>query len=428
MELRLIHGLAYGQPWFSHWGYKFGHGTFGVTPQMYQNSLESLRTLPLFFLIPHFACIGREIPMIITKYQTVSGHNLLTLSDLIRFMIELSHRLPPNSPSAFDYDGLIMEPTCRWSIKRVEMATQVIVGTLKKSEFCWVTRQEVRDAARAYIGDTGLLDYVLKSLGNRIVGNYIIRRMVNPITKVLEYCLQDVSTVFPTFDQLGSVRFQVTRVQLMKDLFYLYMHILRAHSTMAVNGVFGAIPMAVRVILDAKHLVKDYNGQCPLQEIDEQVHIMCTIRVMGAQERKELLPYEIISLQPNATVSDLKREAKKKFRDIYLGLKSFTAETVANVDAKDTDFVIGVIDSGNRVIVEGRVDNEGDSIYEGGRVVNCHCGAKEEDGEQMVCCDICDIWQHTVCAGVEDEEEQVPRVFLCSQCENNIAALPPIQY
>lgn len=33
-----------------------------------------------------------------------------------------------------------------------------------------MTRQEVINAARLYIGDTGLLDYVLKSMSNVIVG------------------------------------------------------------------------------------------------------------------------------------------------------------------------------------------------------------------------------------------------------------------
>ncbi|RZR73719.1 hypothetical protein BHM03_00027261, partial [Ensete ventricosum] len=87
-------------------------------------------------------------------------------------MIELKTRLPPHS---MDYHGAaIAEASCRWSMKRVEMAARVIVEQLKNSELRWVTRQEIRDAAREHIGDTGLLDYVLKTLGNHIVGNYIV--------------------------------------------------------------------------------------------------------------------------------------------------------------------------------------------------------------------------------------------------------------
>ena len=84
------------------------------------------------------------------------------------------------------------------------MATRVIVEALKRTKFRWVSRQEVRDAARAYIGDTGLLDFVLKSLGNHVVGNYLVRRSLNPVTKVLEYCLEDISNVHP-YDNEGLV-------------------------------------------------------------------------------------------------------------------------------------------------------------------------------------------------------------------------------
>lgn len=45
-----------------------------------------------------------------------------------------------------------------------------------------MTRQEVKNAARLYIGDTGLLDYVLKSMSNVIVGSYVVRHAVNPTT------------------------------------------------------------------------------------------------------------------------------------------------------------------------------------------------------------------------------------------------------
>ncbi|ONK67088.1 uncharacterized protein A4U43_C06F15570 [Asparagus officinalis] len=428
MELRLIHGLVYGQPWFSRWDYKLSHGSYGVTPQMYQTSLEALRTLPLSILLPNFASI-------IAKYQTLSGLKLQTIADLTCFITELNRRLPPNTPSTFDCREIISEPTCRWSMKRVEMAAQVIVGALKKSKCRWVTRQEVRDAARAYIGDTGLLDYVLKSLGNHIVGNYVVRRMVNPITKILEYCLQDVSTVFPSLDHFGSLRFHVTRSQLKKDMMYLYNNIFGAHSTLAADGVFRAILIAARVILDAKHLVKDYKvtggslQDTQMKNNDQCLKVMCTIRIMNNQEKKELPPYEMFTFQLNATIGDLKRETEKKFRVIYLGLKSFTAESVAGLNAEDTDFIVGVlVELGNKVIVEGRVVNNADEIYEGGKDVDCHCGGKEEDGEVMVCCDICGIWQHARCAGIEDEEEDVPRVFLCNLCENNISALPPIQY
>ena len=58
--------------------------------------------------------------------------------------------------------------------------------------------------------------------------------------------------------------------------------------------------------------------------------------------------------------------------------------------------------------------------------MDCHCGAKEDDDKQMVCCDICEVWQHTRCAGTVEDEDEDPRVFLCNRCENNIVELPLI--
>lgn len=52
------------------------------------------------------------------------------------------------------------------------------------------------DAARLHIGDTSLLDYVLRSLNNVIVGNYVVRRMVNPSSRILEYTIHELGRDF----------------------------------------------------------------------------------------------------------------------------------------------------------------------------------------------------------------------------------------
>ncbi|XP_039022795.1 PHD finger protein MALE STERILITY 1-like [Hibiscus syriacus] len=69
-------------------------------------------------------------------------------------------------------------------------ATEAIQGIplrLLKKRRVQVAFESRRDAARAYIDDTGLLEFYIKSLGNHIVGNYLVRRCLNPVTKVLEY-------------------------------------------------------------------------------------------------------------------------------------------------------------------------------------------------------------------------------------------------
>ena len=86
----------------------------------------------------------------------------------------------------------------RWPARRLEGAAEVIVNALKEKKekdfrHSGMARQDVRDAARLHIGDTGLLDYVLKSLNNVIVGNQVVCRSVNPTTRILEYTVHDLA-------------------------------------------------------------------------------------------------------------------------------------------------------------------------------------------------------------------------------------------
>ncbi|XP_062194653.1 PHD finger protein PERSISTENT TAPETAL CELL 1 [Phragmites australis] len=455
MELRLLHGVAYGDTWFGSWGYRFGRPSYGVALQSYQQSLHALRSIPLCVLVPHLSCFSQELPMVVIKYQAINGHKLLNLGDLLRFMLELRTRLPATSVTAMDYRGIMSEASCRWSAKRVDMAARAVVDALRRSEppARWVTRQEVRDAARAYIGDTGLLDFVLKSLGNHIVGNYVVRRAMNPVTKVLEYCLEDVSSVLPAVGGVPSnggkmrVRFQLTRAQLMRDLTHLYRHVLKEPSQALTTGGFGAIPVAVRMVLDTKHFVKDYyEGSAPINDGGVghvHINLCCTLLVRNGSPEL-VAPYETVTVPAHATVGELKWEVQRLFREMYLGLRSFTAESVGGVGVgQDASPVLELIDVGSAVVVEGRVGehqqqladegvlqgNEVAAVSEGGgdreRVVDCACGADDDDGERMACCDICEVWQHTRCAGIKDIED-VPHVFLCSRCDNDVLSLPSL--
>ncbi|KAH0990860.1 hypothetical protein GBA52_002343 [Prunus armeniaca] len=463
MELRLIHGVAYSEPWFGRWGYKFGRASFCVTQQMYQKAIEALQGMPLCLLIhDHLATSNHDIPLIFSRYHTLSDNSLVTLGDLFHFMLELKSRLPPtdqNSCIDSSYSPAIsVETNCRWSPKRVEMATRVIVEALKRAQFRWVSRQEVRDAARAYIGDTGLLDFVLKSLGNHIVGNYLVRRTLNPVTKVLEYCLEDISNHVSPNNQDGLLRnnpkmkagwYKISKFQLMKDMFYLYKHILKDQK-LSSTGIFSAIPMAVRIIIDSKYLVKDYcGGEVPMEVelgLQGKSNIYCTVMLTNTDHEEldhdqnyskiisnnaTLPPYECLTLKNNATVDELKKEVERNFREIYWGLRGFVVETIGNLkNAKGTDMVFGLVEAGQKIVVEGsNKDMRGlvkQEMYECGRrehVVDCPCGAKEDDGERMVGCDICEVRQHTLCVRIPNNE-QVPHIFLCNRCEREIILLP----
>ncbi|KAM7487826.1 hypothetical protein LguiB_025310 [Lonicera macranthoides] len=441
IDLRLLYGIAFSEPWFGRWGYKVGRGSFGVTQQMYQKSISAVQNIPLCLLAHHLGSSNHEIPTMFSRYQTLSGHSLVSLGDLFRFILELKSRLPKESTIDSYNPGILVETTCRWSPKRIEMATRVIVEALKRAEFRWVSRQEVRDAARAYIGDTGLLDFVLKSLGNHVVGNYLVRRCLNPVTKVLEYCLEDISNLFPnqegnfmTSDSTLKAGYKITRIQLMNDMFHLYKHILKEQKSNI--GIFASISLASRIILDSKHLVKEYVPELPSKFENsscqgEKSKLYCTIVGPCIREvpKRVIAPYECVILRNNATFEELTKEVEKTFKELYWGLKNLVVESVVNLNPKGSDFAFRVVKVGSKLVFEGNTGQNGtvdENIYEGGQsnfIVDCVCGAKEDDGERMINCDICEVWQHSRCVKIPNNEE-IPSIFLCSRCEQDILVLP----
>ncbi|KAH9614450.1 hypothetical protein KSS87_002216 [Heliosperma pusillum] len=452
MELRLLHGLAYGGPWFARWEYKFGRGSFGVTETMYQKSIHAIQNIPLCLLFHHLAPSDNYLPIIFSRYQALSEHSLITLSDLFYFMLELRSRLPKDAgPTDIFNPGILVETSCRWSPKRVEMATRVIVEALKRAEPKWVSRQEVRDAARAYIGDTGLLDFVLKSLGNHVVGKYLVRRSLNPVTKVLEYCLEDISVSHEhglMARESKSNLMLVTRVQLAKDILYLYKSTLRERKPMA--GPSSTISIASRVLHDSKHLVKEfgYHQNLPPKNKfgsgSELIDVFCALQL---KDKQLMLPYELVQVKGTMTIEGFKMQVEKWFKDMYLGLNGIVILSIVNLNANNNDFVSGVIEEGKDVVLEAGVcHNVYENSHENGNgllmqgwnlgemvicqnqghgFIECACGTKEDDGERMVACDICEVWQHTRCVRIPNNEE-VPRIFLCERCEQDIVLSPLI--
>ncbi|KAG9457670.1 hypothetical protein H6P81_002178 [Aristolochia fimbriata] len=480
MELRLIHGLGYGEPWFGRWGYGFERGTYGVTQAMHHNAMEALRTIPMSTIIHHLGSTSSTsssspgILNVFSRYEAVSGYTLRTLGHLFRFMLELKIRLPLEPPAtAGRREGTGGGGGCRWSSKRVETATRVIVESLKRAKPRWVSRQEVRDVARVSVGDTGLLDFVLKSLGNRVIGKYMVRRALNPATKVLEYCLEDISDLlhpspgnsynFNNYEirtKSSSTAFNINRTQILKDIYQLYRYLFR-NRVLGLNdddGLLAGIQEAARVILDGKHLAKEYYyykylltdppRQTGIVFGDENhlIKLLCSVWLIDDQEEEEgansshqyevLPPHEVIVIPVHATIKELKAQVERSFRETYWSLRTFVAEWVVEMEgAGDSDLVCGLVDySGGRVVVAGRNAEKATLMYEGGeeeeeeggykgRVVDCHCGAMEDDGEALIACYVCDVWQHNRCVRVA---ENVSQVFICSRCESSIFAFSQI--
>ncbi|XP_073286198.1 PHD finger protein MALE STERILITY 1 [Primulina huaijiensis] len=451
MDLRLLHAVAYSKTWFGRWGYKYGRGTFGVTQEMYQNALKEIRSIPLSLLaqILGVESCKTETKIILARYQVLSGHSLATLGDLFNFMIEIKSRLPRESSKDSNYPGIMSDSSCRWSPKRVEMAIHVVVEALKGAEFRWVSRQHLRDVARTYIGDTGLLDFVLKSLGNHIVGKYFVRRCLNPVTKVLEYCLEDVSRAFPKQDGSPFIdaklkpQNKISWAQIMRDIFYMYKNILKEdESIITTNGTLATIPLASRIILDTKYFLKDYRGYTSSEDETTKQKVYCTVMILADHDHKHeyktlsdiekasITPYECFELNHDATFDDLKFQVEKTFREIYLGLRYFVAQSIINISPKGSDLVFKKVTAGSKIAFEDipGVTNY-DGIYQGWMkrdlVVDCPCGTKDDDGERMVSCDICQVWQHTRCVQIPNYQE-IPNIFLCNICEQDILRFPSL--
>ncbi|KAJ2730552.1 Histone deacetylase complex subunit [Coemansia sp. BCRC 34962] len=60
---------------------------------------------------------------------------------------------------------------------------------------------------------------------------------------------------------------------------------------------------------------------------------------------------------------------------------------------------------------DGSDDEDGD---EDDGVVRCVCGERN-DGELMIQCEICQVWQHTLCMGIRDEAH-IPDKYYCEKC------------
>ena len=454
MDLRLLHGVAYGHPWFGRWGYKFCLGSFGVKETNYKRAIEILGSLELDQIIHDFGCTDKctEIRSIFQYYRDLSETQLITLKDILRIMLTLKSRAPSPKvlntassslklssrrslqirPSLKDkatkvrkFSSFIANMDSRWPARRLEYAAEVIVNALKEKRETecthdGMTRQEVRDAARMHIGDTGLLDYVLKSMNNVIVGNHVVRRSVNPATRILEYTLRELGKLgkgtpdsdmeLETIPKLSIV----PGADVYSDVVYLYRNVLLNYPDSEL------VELATRAVLDSKHLVKEW----PFSDEDDQLlRFVCHVMPSSSEREnftREFPPGEFIVVPPYATVGELKETVERTLKDTYCIMEQMMVTEIEGMDGiADEEVLFGMIESGSEIWMRGTgMCMENEFKYEGGAEnwkVNCECGAVDDDGERMIACDICEVWQHTACSGIDDSET-VPPLFVCPKC------------
>lgn len=484
MDLRLLHGVAYGHSWFGRWGYKFCRGSFGVTEQNYYEAIETLGSLVLDEIIRDLSKTKyhKDIKQMVRCYRDLSETHIITIRELLRFMLTVKSRGPVSkitvtssaksvsssspSTSAFmsrnsikhavsssmkeksarykKFSTAVANMDSRWPTRRLEFAAQVIVDALKedkamKSGSSGMTRQDVRDAARLHIGDTGLLDYVLKSLNNVIVENYVVRRMVNPSTRILEYTIHELGKGFkaPTEVEHGvmtvkdnpqkdsslssSTSSWIPGNDVYSDVVFLYKNVLLCYPDSEV------VELAVQTILDCRHFVKEWKLR---DEMEQVLTFICHLKPNFVENKSELKGPscgEIVIVPLHATVRDLKQAAEATLRDTYcIAERLIVTDIKELLGVSDEEVLFGLIQSGVKLCVRGiGIDLCTPLKYQGGSdnwKVRCECGAQDDDGERMVACDICEVWQHTRCCGIDDSET-VPPLFVCSGCCDSL--VPP---
>ncbi|CAN4086371.1 unnamed protein product [Withania somnifera] len=541
VHLRLLHGVAYGRSWFGKWGYRFGRGSYGVTEQKYEVAVQFLSSLGLDKILNDFrkdVPRRQKIKQIIGTYRELSEVPLITISELLQFMLAFKSKAPfrskmklengvgyccdrdmgeKNRPISMEtFVNLMANNDCRWSARRLEFVLIVIVNFLKENQAnvgrnCGMTRQDLRKEARKFIGDTGLIDFVLKSIRCFALGNQIVRRSINPTTKLVEFTIYEASKGeksirFPFLDNDSDCRWTEKKV---KQAAEFIAKILRAHngdndmsrqelhdkartairdtglidyvlksinksmmgnkivfrsknpSTKRIEFAFedtvdtnrvdedielhlnidqdlvylyeilllnypgsDSVSLATGVVLDSKKFVKEWK----LEDQENQIMAL-TCKVLPSFDELEseltrpLSPGVVVYVPPWITISELKGVTQFALRDTYYIMQNFVVTQIGGLRGIEDERILScAVDRGSHVWVRGcGLDMDTELRYEGGPIklkVDCICGARDDDGERMVNCDVCQVWFHTMCTGIDDHEEAVPEISVCETCRN----------
>lgn len=502
MKLRLLHVVAFGKSWFGKWGYKFNRGSYGVTEQKYAKAVKDLSLVGLEDIINYFRnkVAGKHIEKIFGKYNELSDTPLITLSDLFKFMLGFKCRgsTPTSSnrkeeviqdstetlgkktiPVKFDLLATSLARSCRWPQRRIKQVLVVIVNFMKEKQVngnakLGVARQELREEVRKSVGDTGLIDFVLKSITCFAMGNHIVRRLINSKTRKYEFKLQEIAKrtktkrfMLTTFTP--DCRWDEKTVRRRKSLegrehsttdngvVHLLFNLMTktAHGDEIVrpprmtyerdvyedilflyrNVLFGyeeseSVSLASRIVVDSKQFVKEW-----LIEDQEMNPLMMalTCQVFPSFEELEteltrpLSPGEVVVVPASITINELKRVCESAFRDVYCMTEKFVVTQIGGIRAIEEDKVLCyTLEPNGHVYIKGiGLDLDTELRYEGGvfeLTVECICGAKRDDGERMRECDVCHVWQHTGCNGIDDDDdddEGTPPAFMCSTCRHD---------
>ncbi|KAL8196049.1 hypothetical protein R6Q57_025049 [Mikania cordata] len=431
LEFRLLHSVIKGHPWYGDWNYKFGGGSYAITREVYDNAIETLANMPLSTLSSQGCKPRTHLQDLIAFYQSLSDQELVTSRDLFRCLTTLLHNANKNR-TMVDYrtakkikfsDSRVL---CVWELSDIVRVEEAMSKVLKAvSGYSWVSWASLRGAV-CRVGRPELLDYCLKELkGKRAADGMVVNARSNPDSGTLEYRLEAGSSSSSIDSSYATNNCSLTcypsEDTLMRDLKYLYEALL--HPQFMVNYIpitkrDTMVNSAIKIV-DCKQFVKNYHPENSFSEANPHSQV---ISCKPELDEENIInpPPEHIILPLNATVHDLKVEASKAFQEVYLILRRFQAEELVGYRGVDESTQIKLL-VGSNMSVRGKcLGKSGLSRFRMERgeetwTIDCSCGAKDDDGERMLACDVCGVWQHTRCAGIPDCNA-VPAAFVCLNC------------
>ncbi|CAN6475384.1 unnamed protein product [Victoria cruziana] len=422
LEFRLLNAVAEGRPWYGNWGYEFGSGSFAITLDSYAQAVRAISCIPLEpFLVEERS---RRTPLydIISFYSSLSTGPLSTLQDLVLFIMTLVHDIRTNQPSSASRKTEGRELS-RWRADDVSQVDGALIKVLDvATTSSWVTYRSLRGAI-SRSRDPELVDFCLKHLPGRKVGDKVVRSQFNPASKALEYRLEARGGILGESDSCPAA--VPSEEHLLHDLKYVYQTLVHPQTMMNYRpSETKALAMdSARKLLDCKQFVKNFGARYSReQQYNSFITTLCKVELIDQPEDFISPPPEIINLPKSATLSDLKLEITKAFRDVYISFRQFQVEELPDFKHIDDSSQLSLhwSSSTTPIIARGRCPvnrNFFQFIMERGTeswTVDCQCGAQDDDGEKMLACDVCGVWQHTRCVGIPDFEE--PANFVCKRC------------
>ncbi|EEF42555.1 PHD finger protein At1g33420 [Ricinus communis] len=428
IEYRLLCAITKGHSWYGDWGYEFGRGSYALTSDSYNEAVKTISNVPLAPILFQRRRPRTHLQAVIAFYQSLSDLEVLTLKDLCSFMLRLIHQTNESLlPKATlkKIRSSTSNVLCAWTRNDVECVQQAMIRVLvaASGENNWVSRHALK-GVMCKRASPELLDYCLKYLGGKLAANsMVVQARCNPNTCDAEYRLAPLSFMH-CGDRLDKV--YPSKEDIKCDLKFLLDSLLDRETTVnyGPHVTRESVIDAATKLLDCKQFVKDYRPKKMVVNNPVSINIMCHVELSEQPKDDPAIPPELIILPLNATVADLKREASKAFQEVYAMFRRFEAQELPEYgcleDSVTLKFLVGTSGS---VKIKGTCPSKQTLSHfrmERGMerwTVDCPCGAKDDDGEKMLACDTCGVWQHTRCAGI-DNSDTIPSMFVCLRCMN----------